>query len=225
SSELMTNVELVDDLVVIDDASSDATAATARSRGARVLAGPGRGKGEAMALAASIPADLVVFLDGDVTGFQPHFVTGLLGPILGNPLVQLVKGRYERPLAEQRAGGGRVTELVAKPALALFFPELSWLGQPLAGETAVRSCHLRTLRPAAGYAVEIAWLIDTLSSSGAESIAEVDLGVRTHRNRPLEELVPQAAAVLGTILDRAGVETRNAAPRDDAFPRGPGISL
>jgi glucosyl-3-phosphoglycerate synthase len=210
---LIERVALVDELVVVDDGSVDATAERARSAGAEVVRGPGKGKGEAMAHALSLfpPSEraLVVFLDGDVEDFGPHFVTGLLGPLLTEPGIELVKGAYARPPGPGGAGGGRVTELVAKPALSLYFPELALLSQPLAGETAMRASLAKELSLAPGYAVEVAALIDTYNLAGLKAIAEVDLGERHHRNRPLRELVPQAEQVLGAILERAGALGRS----------------
>jgi glucosyl-3-phosphoglycerate synthase len=209
---LMEGSGLVDALVVVDDASSDETAAVARRSGAQVVAGPGEGKGEAMARALSLfapePESLVVFLDGDVTDFEPHFVTGLLGPLLCSEQVELVKGCYDRPLGPSGSGGGRVTELVAKPALSLYFPDLCGLAQPLSGETALRASLAKETGLAGGYAVEVALLIDTYLLAGTSAIAEVDLGVRHHRNRRLAELVPQASEVLAAVLERAGALRR-----------------
>lgn len=201
--DLVRDVPLVDEVVVVDDASADSTAETAAAAGARVVRGPGLGKGEAMATARYLEADIVVFLDGDVTGFASHFATGLLGPLLTGSGIELVKGRYRRPLGEDPEGGGRVTELTAKPALALLFPGLASVDQPLAGETAVTMTMLERLDLAPGYAVEVALLIDVWRAAGTEAIAQVDLGVRRHRNRPLAELVPEARSVLGAILERA----------------------
>ena len=204
--ELQDELPLVDEILVVDDASSDATALVAKAEGATVLVGPGDGKGEAMSLARS-RGDLVVFLDGDVSNFQAHFVTGLLGPLLTRPGTLLVKGTYERPVAGDRSGGGRVTELVAKPLLSLLFRGLSSVSQPLAGETAVRRRVLDDLTLAPGYGVEIGLLIDTASRYGLAALAQVDLGVRTHRNRTLSELSVQAREVMSAALARVGVET------------------
>lgn len=217
--ELMVAIPLVDELIVVDDASIDQTAAIAGRQGASVVPGPGLGKGEAMtaalpALALSAPSAssaLIVFLDGDVLEFGARFVSGLLGPLLCHEGIDFVKGCYRRPIGGQPAGGGRVTELVAKPSLGLFFPELAEVDQPLAGETAMRASLLSELELAGGYAVEVAMLIDAYELRGPGAIAQVDLGERRHRNRSLAELVPQAAAVLGTVIDRAGL--RSSHPR------------
>ncbi|MDA8037938.1 MAG: glucosyl-3-phosphoglycerate synthase [Actinomycetota bacterium] len=198
---------LVDEILVVDDASSDGTGRVARREGATVIAGPGYGKGQAMGLACR-RADIVVFLDGDVANFGAHFVTGLLGPLLTSPQTVLVKGAYERPVAGDPNGGGRVTELVAKPLLSLLFPELSGVSQPLAGETALRRRVLEDLELAPGYGVEIGLLIDVAERYGADAVAQVDLGVRLHRNRPLKELSSQAREVMQAAL----VRVRPAAP-------------
>ena len=198
---------LVDEVVVIDDRSEDDTAGVAAEAGARVLRQlEGRGKGDAMraGLEAAL-GDLVVFLDADVENTDGAFVTGLLGPLLMAEGVTLVKGTYDRPLGEQQSGGGRVTELVARPLIELLFPELSEVRQPLAGETAGPRWALEKLTFDPGYGVELGLLIDVAARFGVGSIAQVDLGVRIHRNRPLAELRPQAVEVLRAGLGRAGV--------------------
>ncbi len=203
--------DLVDDLVVVDDGSCDDTAAVARQAGARVLAArtEGGGKGQAMAVALDeTDAELLVFLDADVENFDPHFVTGLLGPLLVDleprqPDVALVKGFYDRPLHGERGAGGRVTELVARPVIDLLFPHLAAVRQPLAGETAAPRTVLDKTGLAPGYGVELALLIDVARHFGIEQVTQVDLGVRIHRNRPLSELRPQATDVLGAALRRA----------------------
>ena len=212
--DLVEGAGLVDDLLVVDDRSHDATAVVAFAAGARVVSvptsepstEPGVGKGEAMrrGLAAS-NGDIVVFLDGDVENFGMHFVTGLLGPILAFPHIVLVKACYRRPFGECPTGGGRVTELVARPLVLLLFPELSGVVQPLAGEVAVRRRALEQIELADGYGVELGMLIDLSRRYGAGSIAQVDLDVRAHRNRPLHELAPQARDVLDVALRRGGL--------------------
>jgi glucosyl-3-phosphoglycerate synthase len=209
-------VDLVDDIVVVDDGSHDATAAVARRAGARVISArdPEGGKGQAMAVALDeTDAELLVFLDADVENFSPHYVTGLLGPLLvdpspGDPDVALVKGFYERPLHGEKGAGGRVTELLARPVIDLLFPHLSAVRQPLAGETAAPRTVLDKTGFAPGYGVELALLIDVAEQFGIDQVAQVDLGLRIHRNRPLSELRPQATDVLGAALRRAGVLPR-----------------
>jgi glucosyl-3-phosphoglycerate synthase len=197
---------LVDELMVIDDGSDDGTAELALGSGARVIAteaGQG-GKGQAMRTAVkAADGDLIVFVDADVTNFGPHFITGLLGPLLSDESATLVKGYYQRPLHGAPDGGGRVTELVARPIIDLLFPHLASIRQPLAGETAAHRWVLEKCGLADGYAVELALLIDAAARFGVETIAQVDLGVRVHRNRPLAELRPQATDILRASLARA----------------------
>jgi len=200
-------VDLVAEIVVVDDGSSDATAERAAAAGARVVpAGDeGGGKGQAMAVGmGATSGDIVVFLDADVERFAAHFVTGLLGPLLEDPGVVLVKAFYDRPLYGEPTGGGRVTELVARPLITLLFPELTGVRQPLAGETAVRRTVLDTLSFDPGYGVELGLLVDVAEAHGVDRLAQVDLGVRVHRNRPLLELRQHATDVLRAALDRAG---------------------
>jgi glucosyl-3-phosphoglycerate synthase len=199
---------LVDEVVVIDDGSIDQTAHQALLAGARVIATDtqGGGKGQAMRSALkSADGDIIAFVDADVTNFGPHFITGLLGPVLLDESVTLVKGFYQRPLHGALDGGGRVTELTAKPIIDLLFPHLASIEQPLAGETAAPRWILETCGLADGYAVELALLIDVAARSGVETIAQVDLGVRFHRNRPLSELRPQATDILRAALARAAL--------------------
>jgi glucosyl-3-phosphoglycerate synthase len=197
---------LVDELLVVDDGSTDATRAVAGRAGARVLTLPaGGGKGQAMAAGVAAAAgDLVVFLDADVENTTGAFVAGLLGPLLLEDDVALVKGFYRRPLHGQSDGGGRVTELMARPVIEVLFPDLVGVRQPLAGETAAPRWVLEKLALAPGYGVELGLLVDVAARFGIRSIAQVDLGVRVHRNRPLEELRPQAVEILRVALQRAG---------------------
>lgn len=200
---------LVDEVVVVDDGSSDATAATAMAAGARVVAGGGGGKGEAMqaGLAAS-DSDLVVYCDADVRPFRAGFVVGLLGPLLTGDGVAFVKGFYDRPFDGRDGEGGRVTELMAKPALRALLPALAGFAQPLAGECAAWRDVLEQVPFVRGYGVDIALLIDVAERFGLASMVQVDLGRRVHRNRPLAELGPQAEAVLRTVLARCGLGAR-----------------
>ncbi len=203
--------DLVDELIVVDDHSCDDTATVAENHGARVvrLRGPG-GKGAAMAagVAASRSA-IVVFLDGDVANPAVDYVGRLIQPLVERPVTQLVKGYYERPLHDQPTGGGRVNELAARPILSLLFPGLGEIRQPLAGETALRRGALDALTLEPGYGVEIALLIDVASRFGTGALAQVDLGVRRHRNRPLDELRPMATDVLRVALGRYKVDLAN----------------
>jgi glucosyl-3-phosphoglycerate synthase len=211
---------LVDEVIVIDDGSSDETAAHAGAAGARVVTGPGGTGGKGRAMAAALGAskgDIVVYLDADVANTTPCFVTGLLGPLLTSDDVALVKGFYTRPLDGEPDGGGRVTELVARPVLELLFPELSVVRQPLAGETAGHRWVFDKVGFADGYGVELGLLIDVAQSLGAERLAQVDLGERIHRNRPLHELRPQAVDVLRAALER----TASPPPLSPPQPRKP----
>ena len=210
---LMVREPLIDEIVVVDDHSTDATGSVAADAGARVVDaaltlvdhGSGHGKGEAMwkSLHASA-GELVIWVDADIRNFDPSFVVSLLGPLLADPGIDFVKGHYRRPEADG-IGGGRVTELLARPLLAQYFPEISGFAQPLAGEYAGRRTLLERLPFVVGYGVDIALLIDAARTVGIDRLAQVDLGVRDHRNRPLVELGPQAVAVSQAILDRAGV--------------------
>ena len=206
---------LVDELVVIDSDSHDATARVARAAGARIVgrddvlprlpAVPGKGEAMWRSLAAT-SGDVVVFIDADLRSFTSAYVVGLLGPLLTDPTVSLVKAMYERPYDSGstlvHAGGGRVTELVARPLLNLHWPELSGVVQPLAGEYAVRRALLEALPFPCGYGVEFALLVDTLELLGLDAIAQVDLGVRLHRHHDERRLGRMASEILQTAYDR-----------------------
>jgi glucosyl-3-phosphoglycerate synthase len=206
---------LVDELVVIDSASTDRTAEIARAAGATVVHRDSVlpqlpavvGKGEAMWRSLAVTTgDVVVFVDADLQSFTPAYITGLLGPLLTDDTVHLVKAVYERPLVEGSsmvsAGGGRVTELVARPLLNLLWPALSGVVQPLAGEYAARRSLLEALPFPCGYGVELALLVDTVDMLGLDAIAQVDLGVRVHRHHDERRLGRMSAEILRTALDR-----------------------
>jgi glucosyl-3-phosphoglycerate synthase len=194
---------LVDEVIVVDDCSTDATGAIAGAFGARVLRRDTRpGKGAAMAAgAAAATGDIVVFVDADVRSFGLHYVARLVEPLLVDSRLVLVKGSYRRP-ENDGAGGGRVTELLARPLLRRLFPGLAFVRQPLAGEVAVRRHALDGLVLEPGYGVEIGMLIDVARRFGPSAITQVDLGTRLHRNRPLAELAGQADEVLAAVLAR-----------------------
>lgn len=206
--------ELVDEILVLDDRSDDDTAAVARAAGARVVPvaeilpthGAGRGKGNVLwkSVAAST-GDLIVWIDADLTSFTPACVTGLVGPMLTDPAVAMVKGYYERPEIGG-TGGGRTTELMARPLLATLFPHLTSIRQPLGGEYAARRSVLEQVPFSTGYGVETGLLIDIAALVGLERLAQVDLGVRVHRNRPLDELSVQAMEILHVGLRRSHLE-------------------
>ncbi|WP_318307359.1 glucosyl-3-phosphoglycerate synthase [Amycolatopsis solani] len=202
---------LVDEILVVDSHSTDATAEVAAAAGADVVAQdavfPGldglAGKGEALWKGvAATSGDLVVFVDGDLHDFTTDYVTGLLGPLLTDPSVAYVKGFYHRPLGAEADGGGRVTELVARPLLNMFWPELSGFVQPLAGEYAGRREVLESIPFVANYGVEIGHLIDLLELRGLDALAQVDLGHRVHRHQSTQALGRMAGQIMQTLFDR-----------------------
>jgi glucosyl-3-phosphoglycerate synthase len=215
----------IDEIVVIDAASRDGTAEVAKRTGAAVYQeaellpqfGAVLGKGDAMWRALSVlKGDLVCYLDADTEGFSGHFATGLVGPLVCEPGVRLVKAFYRRPFEQGGVslpeGGGRVNHLMARPALALFYPDLAEVRQPLAGEVAARRELLERLPFATGYGVEIAMLIDAWREVGLDAIAQVDLEVHRNRHQPLAALTPMARTVLTMIAQRLEREGRLTEP-------------
>jgi glucosyl-3-phosphoglycerate synthase len=218
---LVEGCPLVDELVVVDSGSSDGTAAVAAAAGARVvdvgaiLPGHGWVPGKGEALWKSLHAttgDLVVFVDSDLVDFDPCFVVGLLGPLLTDPAVGYVKALYDRPLTTTEgivpSGGGRVTELLARPLLNAFWPELAGFVQPLSGEYAGRRGLLEAVPFASGYGVEFGLLVDLAALAGVDALAQVDLGTRRHAHQSDAALGRMAGQILQTALARC----RGAAP-------------
>jgi glucosyl-3-phosphoglycerate synthase len=214
---LAADTGLVDEIVVMDSDSTDATSQVAAQAGATVYRarevapqlGTFPGKGEALWKSLLVTkGDLLVFIDADLTDWGPHFVTGLLGPLLDDQRVALVKGFYERLFdggdGSVSADGGRVTELVARPLLSLWWPELTGVVQPLAGEWAARRDLLESLPIPVAYGVELAVLLDTARQHGVEAVAQVDLGRRGHRHQTSHDLALMAAEVMLVAERRRG---------------------
>lgn len=213
--------DAIDEVVVVDAASADGTADAAKRAGAVVHQeaellpelGPVLGKGDAMYRALSVlDGELVCFLDADTEGFSAHFACGLLGPLVCERSVSFVKAFYRRPFEHGGVslpeGGGRVNHLLARPALELFYPELTAVRQPLAGEVAARRELLERVPFATGYGVEIGMLIDVWREVGLKGIAQVDLEEHRNRHQSLAALQPMARTVLATLAERARAEGR-----------------
>jgi glucosyl-3-phosphoglycerate synthase len=225
----LTEIGVADQVVVVDN-STDGTAEIARSLGAEVHdqeqlmpeLGPVLGKGDAMW--RSLPVlrgELICFLDADSEQFGAHFACGLLGPLVCRPELSFVKGFYRRPFRVGESvfpdGGGRVTELTARPLLNMFYPELAAIEQPLAGEIAARRELLERLPFVTGYGVDIALLLDAYRAVGLDGIAQVDLNVRQNAHQPLRDLGPMAYAVLHALATRLEREGRLSGPRPASF--------
>lgn len=213
----MEEVPLLDEIVVIDSNSTDCTVEIAQSLGVPVVKHPDIlteygvfvGKGEALWTSLYVlKGDLIAWIDTDIVNIHPRFIYGILGPLIQEPRLMYVKGFYQRPLRVgwklQAQGGGRVTELVARPLLNLFYPELSGMIQPLAGEYAGRREALESVPFFTGYGVETGLLIDILNRYGLNSIGQVDLEERVHRNQPLLSLSRMAFAIIQVVMQRVG---------------------
>ena len=209
--ELMDAQPLVDELIVMDHDSSDQTAEVALECGATVINassvltdfGPALGKGDVLWRSVEASSgDFIVWLDADLGSFTPEYVTGLVEPLLQDDELALVRSTYRRTFHGEGAEGGRVTELTARPLLKLLYPELAHIRQPLGGEYAVRRDVAMATPFEVDYGVEMGLLIDISRAYGVNSIAQVDLGARTHRNRPLSELHEQAIQVMRAALSR-----------------------
>jgi glucosyl-3-phosphoglycerate synthase len=219
--DLIEKVHLVDQLCVVDGGSQDATREIAQAMGAEVYLQkdilPGlfepMGKGDALWRSLHIlTGDIIVWIDSDIRNFKPRFIYALVGPILDNPEIQFVKAFYQRPLKTgarvMSTGGGRVTELVARPLLSLFYPELSGLIQPLSGEYAGERKLLESTPFFSGYGVEIVMLIDIFNRFGINAIGQVDLVQRIHRNQPLPALGRMSFQIMQAVLIRLSEEQR-----------------
>jgi glucosyl-3-phosphoglycerate synthase len=217
---------VIDQVVVVDASSADGTAAIASAAGAEVFDqaalvpefGPVIGKGDAMWRSLSVlTGDLVCFVDGDTEEFHERFACGVLGPLVCDPRVQFVKGFFRRPFRDSAGGtaptgGGRVTELTARPLLEAFYPELAQMRQPLAGEVAGRRDLLERVAFCTGYSIEMGLLLDVYAEVGLDGLAQVDLCVRQNRHQSIADLAPMSAAVLAAVTSRLHREGRLLAP-------------
>lgn len=212
---LMDQAPLLDEIVLIDSGSTDATRQIAADLGIPVYIhhellpqyGAYDGKGEALWKSLYVlKGDIIAWIDTDIKNIHPRFVYGILGPLLHDPTIQYVKGFYRRPLKEGdktvAGGGGRVTELTARPFINLFFPELSGIVQPLSGEYAGRRAALERMPFFSGYGVETGLLLDILEEFGLGAIAQVDLLERVHHNQPLPSLSKMSFAIMQVVFSR-----------------------
>ncbi|MFJ8732259.1 glucosyl-3-phosphoglycerate synthase [Streptomyces bauhiniae] len=205
--DLVFQAPLVDEIVVVDSGSTDRTAEVAAAAGARVVhrdailprlpAVPGKGEVLWRSLLAT-SGDIVAFVDADLKEFSSDFVLGIVGPLLTDPGIDLVKAMYDRPLGGAAGQGGRVTELMARPLLNMHWPQLAGFVQPLGGEYAARRSLLERLPFPVGYGVELGMLVDSLHLVGLDALAQVDVGVRKHRHQDGQALGRMAAAIYRT---------------------------
>ncbi|MER5293122.1 glucosyl-3-phosphoglycerate synthase [Streptomyces pharetrae] len=205
--DLVRQVPLVDEVVVVDSGSTDRTSEVAAAAGARVVhrdeilpripAAPGKGEVLWRSLLVT-SGDIVCFVDADLREFSPDFVSGIVGPLLTDPEVHLVKAMYDRPLGTAAGQGGRVTELMARPLLNMHWPQLAGFVQPLGGEYAARRSLLERLPFPVGYGVELGMLVDALHLVGLDALAQVDVGVRKHRHQDGQALGRMSAAIYRT---------------------------
>lgn len=212
---LVRNYHLIDELAIIDGGSTDGTIAIAEKHGVTVLFDknnitdlpPGRGKGEALWKSLyHLSGDIIAWVDSDIKNFDARFIYGIVGPLIKDPEIGYAKAFYKRPISVngnlQSEGGGRVTELTARPLLDIFYPELAYFVQPLSGEYAGRREVFESLPFVTGYGVESALLIDIFNAYGLDAMAQVDLDVRVHDNQPLSALSRMSFGITQTILTR-----------------------
>jgi glucosyl-3-phosphoglycerate synthase len=217
--DLMETTPLIDEIIVIDGGSTDATAALAAAAGAAVYAlddipspdVPVRGKGTALWKSLFVArGDIIVCIDADIANFAPHFIYGLVGPFLQSDSILFVKAWYDRPLTIGNVTyenyGGRVTEILVRPILSAFVPELARIFQPLSGEYAFRKEPMETIRFSSGYGVEIGLIYDMYKQYGLDCFAQVDMDVRRHRNRPVAQLGRMSLGILQTIFRKLEME-------------------
>lgn len=222
---------LVDQLLAVDADSPDGTASVAARHGAEVFSenelmsryGGAHGKGDAMWRSLSVArGDLVMYVDADTRDFRPQLVYGILGPILEVPEIRYVKAAYRRPFKSHETlevdGGGRVTELSAKPLFNLFYPELAGFVQPLAGEFVADKELFCSIPFLTGYAVETGIMIDVLKHVGLSAMAQVDLGTRQNRHQHLRDLSRMSYAVVRAVARRLRQEGRLNQSRDPNLP-------
>ncbi|MGE5373742.1 MAG: glucosyl-3-phosphoglycerate synthase [Bacteroidota bacterium] len=213
--ELMDHIPLLDEIVLIDSNSTDQTREIAKELGIPVYIhqeilpqyGARAGKGEALWKSLYVTrGDIILWIDTDIVNIHPRFLYGLLGPLLLRPDLLFVKGFYRRPIKlngkRQSTGGGRVTELTARPLLNLFYPELSGVIQPLSGEYGGRRSALEEMPFSSGYGVETGLLIDIFEKFGVKAIGQVDLQERVHHNQQLESLSKMSFAIIQTVVRR-----------------------
>ncbi|HAJ95162.1 MAG TPA: glucosyl-3-phosphoglycerate synthase [Actinobacteria bacterium] len=203
---------LVDEVIVIDSNSSDNTADIVESAGFEVYQhkdilhkyGSYEGKGDALWKSLSVlKGEIILWCDSDIVNFRPGFIYGLLGPLLLDERISYVKAFYRRPLkidsSYMKSEGGRVTEILVRPIINLFYPKLSKIFQPLSGEYAGRRRVLEKIPFSTGYGVEIGMLIEIYERFGLETIAQVNVKRRVHRNKPLAELSKMSFGIMQAI--------------------------